>query len=276
MTLALRSDPIENRHAEIHTENIKSGENTKKGGYVGTPDSPKGNHLLASLSTAAYDELLVHLEHVLLPYGWVVHEPGARLDYVYFPVTSIVSLVYIMENGASAEIAIVGNEGLVGIMSMLGGGTTPNWAMVEVRGCAYRMSADRLKQMFMRNDALQHALLHYVQALMIQTAQIAVCNRHHSVEQQLCRWLLMHVDRLPSDELFMTQEQIAHMLGVRREGITEAAGKLQSSGIIRYRRGRILIVDRSQLERRTCECYAVMKKEYNRLLVAPIESPHAA
>lgn len=233
------------------------------------PGSPRQNHLLASLPDPTYGEVMSYLEPVSLPHGWVVHEPGTRLEYVYFPVASIVSLVYIMENGASAEIAIVGNDGLVGIMSVLSGGTTPNWAVVETAGQAYRMRGESLKRIFTHNGALQHVLLRYAQALMTQTAQIAVCNRHHSVEHQLCRWLLMHIDRLTGDELFMTQEQIAHMLGVRREGITEAAGKLQSDGIIHYRRGRIAIVDRSQLESRTCECYAVMKQEYNRLLADP-------
>lgn len=233
---------------------------------MGDPGNPRHNHLLASLREETYGELLPYLESVSLPHGWVVHEPGARLEYVYFPATCIISLVYITENGASAEIAIVGNEGLVGIMSVLSGGATPNWAVVETAGQAYRMRGETLKRIFTRNGLLQHALLRYAQALMTQTAQIAVCNRHHSVEHQLCRWLLMHADRLAGNDLLMTQEQIAHMLGVRREGITEAAGKLQNDGIIHYRRGRIAIVDRLQLESRTCECYAVMKKEYHRLL----------
>lgn len=243
---------------------------------MGDPGSPRRNHLLASLPDPTYGELAPYLEPVSLPHGWVVHEPDRRLEYVYFPITSIVSLVYIMENGASAEIAIAGNEGLVGIMSVLSGGITPNWAVVETAGRAYRMRGESLNRIFTRNGALQHALLRYAQALMTQTAQISVCNRHHSVEHQLCRWLLMHLDRLTGDELFITQEQIAHMLGVRREGITEAAGKLQSDGIIHYRRGRIAIVDRPQLESRTCECYGVMKKEYNRLLIYPASRKSSA
>ncbi|MBL8348325.1 MAG: Crp/Fnr family transcriptional regulator, partial [Rubrivivax sp.] len=210
-----------------------------------------------------------HLELVKLPLGEVVYESGGRMSHVYFPTTSIVSLLYVMEDGASAEIAVVGNDGLVGISLFMGGDTTPSRGVVQSAGHSLRLSADRLKAEFSRYGATMHLLLRYTQALITQMTQTAVCNRHHSVDQQLCRWLLLSLDRLSgSNELVMTQELIGNMLGVRREGVTEAALKLQKAGLIRYARGHITVLDRPGLEQRTCECYAVVKKEYDRLLPA--------
>jgi CRP-like cAMP-binding protein len=201
-----------------------------------------------------------------MPLGDALYESGTHLSHVYFPTTSIVSLLYVMEDGASAEIAVVGNEGIVGVALFMGGETTPSRGIVQSAGHAYRLSGQTLKKEFMRAAELQHLLLRYTQALLTQMAQTAVCNRHHSVDQQLCRWLLLSFDRLPSNELVMTQELIANMLGVRREGVTEAAGKLQKAGLIRYNRGRISVTDRPGLEARSCECYAVVRKEFDRLL----------
>ena len=229
-------------------------------------DAPTNNRLLAALPAAEYGRLHAHLEPVAMPLGAVVYESGSRLDYVYFPTTSIVSLLYVMENGASAEIAMVGNEGLVGIALFMGGETTPSRAVVQSAGSAYRLPGRAIKEEFVRGGAMQHLLLRYTQALLTQMAQTAVCNRHHSVDQQLCRWLLLSLDRLPSNELIMTQELIANMLGVRREGVTEAAGKLQSAGLIQYSRGRITVLDRPGLEALVCECYGVVKREFDRLL----------
>jgi CRP-like cAMP-binding protein len=205
----------------------------------------------------------------------VVYEAGSRLRHTYFPTTSIVSLLYVMENGASTEIAITANEGLIGIALFMGGESTPSQAVVQGAGHGYRLKASILKREFARGGELQHLALHYTQALITQMAQTAVCNRHHSIDQQLCRWLLLSLDRLPERELMMTQELIANMLGVRREGVTEAASKLQGAGLIRYRRGRITVVDRPGLEQRACECYAVVKKEVDRLLLPP-HQPHGA
>ena len=230
--------------------------------------TPKDNELLAALPDDAFAALLPHLEPVPLPLGMAVYESGAKQSYVYFPVSGIVSLLYVLENGSSAEIAIVGREGLVGISLFMGGETTPSRAVVQSLGEGYRLRAAVLKKMFESGGALQHLLLRYTQALITQMTQTAVCNRHHSVDQQLCRWLLLSLDRLPSNQLVMTQELIANMLGVRREGVTEAAGKLQAEGLIEYRRGRITILDREHLEARVCECYSVVKKEYERLLPA--------
>ena len=229
-------------------------------------DIPTRNRLLAVLSAAEYGRLHPHLEPVSMPLGAVVYESGSRLDYVYFPTTSIVSLLYVMEDGASAEIAVVGNEGMVGIALFMGGETTPSRAVVQSAGSAYRLPARVMKEEFVRGGAMQHLLLRYTQALLTQMAQTAVCNRHHSVDQQLCRWLLLSLDRLPTNELVMTQELIANMLGVRREGVTEAAGKLQSAGLIQYSRGRITVLDRPGLEALVCECYGVVKRESDRLL----------
>ncbi len=233
-----------------------------------TAANPKTNHLLAALPHSELEHWLPHLELVELPLGKVVHESGTRLAHVYFPTTSIVSLLHVMENGSSAEIAIVGNEGIVGVFLFMGGTTTPGRAVVQSAGYGFRLKAGVLMQEFNRAGPVTHLLLRYTQALITQMAQTAVCNRHHSLDQQLCRWLLLSLDRLMSNDLLMTQELIANMLGVRREGVTEAAGRLHKAGLIQYRRGRIKVLDRGGLEKRTCECYAVVKKEYDRLLPA--------
>jgi CRP-like cAMP-binding protein len=236
----------------------------------GSPPSPRQNALLAALPAADYERLLPQLEPVQLELGRALYESGSHQGYVYFPTTSIVSLLYVMEDGASAEIAIVGNEGVVGIALFMGGESTPSRAVVQSAGHGYRLRASVLISEFSQGGELQHLLLRYTQALITQMAQTAVCNRHHAVEKQLCRWLLLSLDRLPSNELTMTQELIANMLGVRREGVTEAAGHLQTAGLIHYSRGRITVLDRPKLEARVCECYAVVKREYERLL------PHIA
>jgi len=233
---------------------------------MSSPHSPKQNHLLAALPAADYARLLPDLELIPMPLGWAVYESGGHLGYVYFPTTSIVSLLYVMEGGASAEIAITGNEGLVGISLFMGGESTPSRAVVQSAGNAYRLRARVLKREFALGGNLQHLALRFTQALITQMAQTAVCNRHHALDQQLCRWLLVSLDRLQGSELVMTQELIANMLGVRREGVTEAAGNLQAAGLIKYTRGRIRVLDRAGLEKRVCECYAVVKKEYDRLL----------
>jgi CRP-like cAMP-binding protein len=228
--------------------------------------APKANRLLAALPEATYEALRPSLEAVPLPLGTVVYESGGTQGYVYFPTSSIVSMLYVLADGASAEIAVTGNEGLVGIALFMGGETTPSRAVVQSAGHGFRLRAAVLKQAFDTGGELQHLLLRFTQALITQMTQTAVCNRHHAVDQQLCRWLLLSLDRLPGNELVMTQELIANMLGVRREGVTEAAGKLQAEGLIRYSRGRITVLDRRKLEARVCECYAVVKKEYDRLL----------
>lgn len=233
---------------------------------MSSPHSPKQNRLLAALPANAYARLLPDLELIAMPLGWAVYESGGRMGYLYFPTTSIVSLLYVMETGASAEIAIVGNEGLVGISLFMGGESTPSRAVVQSAGNGYRLKASVLKREFALGGELQHLALRYTQALITQMAQTAVCNRHHSLEQQLCRWLLLSLDRLLGDELTMTQELIANMLGVRREGVTEAAGHLQREGLIQYNRGHIKVLNRTGLEKRVCECYAVVKKEMDRLL----------
>jgi CRP-like cAMP-binding protein len=230
------------------------------------------NKLLAALPPEIYKRLQPNLELVPLKLGAAVYEAGGKQPYVYFPTNSIVSLLYVMKDGASAEIAVVGNEGLVGISLFMGGETTPSRAVVQSAGEALRLRSKLLKQEFEFGGALQHLLLRYTQALITQMAQTAVCNRHHSIEQQLCRWLLLSADRLPTNELTMTQELIANMLGVRREGVTEAAGKLQDAGLIHYSRGHITIVDRLKLERCVCECYAVVKHEFDRLLPDKVAS----
>jgi len=233
---------------------------------VSAPHTPRQNHLLVALPAADYARLLPDLVLIPMPLGWAVYESGGQMGYVYFPTTSIVSMLYVMENGASAEIAITGNCGLVGISLFMGGESTPSRAVVQSAGYGYRLKANILKKEFALGGPLQYLALRFTQALITQMAQTAVCNRHHSVEQQLCRWLLLSLDRLPGDELIMTQELIANMLGVRREGVTEAASKLQADGLIRYSRGHITVLDRPKLEHRVCECYAVVKKEYDRLL----------
>jgi len=227
---------------------------------------PRQNQILDALSPAARERLLPHLQVEALPLGMVLYESGDMLRHIYFPTDSIVSLLYVMEDGASAEIAVVGNDGAIGVALFMGGETTTNRAIVQSAGSAYRLTGSRLKQEFERHGEMLHILLRYTQALITQMAQTAVCNRHHSVDQQLCRWLLLSLDRLASNQLVMTQELIANMLGVRREGVTEAAGKLQKLGVIDYRRERITVLDRPQLEQLSCECYAVVKKETDRLV----------
>ena len=229
------------------------------------PD-PRKNQLLAALPADEWVRWGPALEPVTMPLGQVLYESGMAMSHVYFPTTSIVSLLYVMEDGASAEIAVVGNEGIVGISLFMGGESTPSRSVVQSAGAGFRMSAKLLKEEFNRSSPVLHLLLRYTQALITQMAQTAVCNRHHSLDQQLCRWLLLSLDRLQVPDLVMTQELIANMLGVRREGVTEAAASLQRAGLIRYRRGHITVLDRGGLERRTCECYAVVKKEYERLL----------
>ena len=230
------------------------------------PD-PKTNHLLAALPDAEWKRWLPQLELVEMPLGQVLYESGATLSHVYFPTTAIVSLLYVMENGSSAEIAVVGNEGIVGIALFMGGESTPSRAVVQSAGKGFRLPAQVIKMEFTLAPVL-HLLLRYTQALITQMSQTAVCNRHHSLDQQLCRWLLLSLDRLEGSELVMTQELIASMLGVRREGVTEAALQLQAAKLIRYSRGRINVLDRPGLEKRSCECYGVVKKEYDRLLPA--------
>lgn len=227
------------------------------------------NNLLAALPQAERERLLPHLKLVQMPLGMVLYEPGDTLRYVYFPTDSIVSLLYVMKDGASAEISVVGNDGIVGVALLLGGETTPSRAVVQSAGSAYRLLSKRLKDEFYRHGKAQLLLLRYTQALLTQMAQTAVCNRHHPVEQQLCRWLLLSLDRLPSNHLNMTQELIANMLGVRREGVTAAAAKLQKLGVIRYSRGKVTVLDRPQLEQMCCECYIVVKRETDRLLPQP-------
>ena len=233
---------------------------------MSAPHTPNQNHLLAALPTAEFERLAPNLELVPMPLGEVLYESGGKLQHVYFPTTSIVSLHYVIENGSTAEIAGVGNEGIVGISLFMGGNSTPSRAIVQTAGYGYRLNAQLMMEEFNRAGLMMRLLLRYTQALMTQMSQTAVCNRYHSVEQQLCRWLLLTLDRLSSDELVMTQELVASMLGVRREGITEAAGKLQHAGFIRYRRGHITVLDRSGLVAHVCECYAVVKKEFDRLL----------
>jgi len=235
--------------------------------------APKENHLLQALSDGEFERILPHLTLVPMPLGKVLYEPGDTLRHVYFPIDCIVSLLYVTKDGASAEISMVGNEGLVGISLFMGGETTPSRAVVQSAGYAYRLIGQRLKDEFHSSSEMQHLLLRYTQALIAQMAQTAVCNRHHSVDQQLCRWLLFSLDRHSDTNLSITQELIANMLGVRREGVTEAAGKLQKAGVIKYRRGHITVLDRAKLEEMCCECYAVVKRESDRLLPQPRHAP---
>lgn len=231
-----------------------------------TTHDPNQNHLLAALPTEEFERLAPHLELVPMRLGDTLYEPGGQLQHVYFPTTAIVSMLYVLESGASAEIASAGNEGMLGISLFMGGNTTPSSAVVQTAGHGYRLPGKLLKEEFGRAGLMQRLLLRYTQALLTQMCQTAACNRHHSIEQQLCRWLLLTLDRLPSNELVMTQELVASALGVRREGITEAAGNLQRAGVIRYRRGHISVLERSGLETRACECYAVVRKELKRLM----------
>jgi CRP-like cAMP-binding protein len=239
---------------------------------MGASAQPGRNRLIAALPPAEAERWLPRMESVDMPLGSVLYESGGTLRHVYFPTTSIVSLLYVMENGASAEIAVVGNEGIVGVSLFMGGESTPSRAVVQSAGHGFRLQADTMKQEFDRAGPVLHLFLRYTQALITQMAQTAVCNRHHTLDQQLCRWLLLSLDRLPGNELVMTQELIANMLGVRREGVTEGALKLQHAGLISYARGHITVLDREGLEKRSCECYAVVKKEYDRLL--PNELAH--
>jgi CRP-like cAMP-binding protein len=236
---------------------------------VDTAHDPRQNHLLAALSAGALERVLPHLRLVAMPLGKVLYEPGDLLSHVYFPTDCIVSLLYVLTDGSSAEISVVGNEGVIGIALFMGGETTPSRALVQSGGHAYELHGQLLKNEFHRDGAMQLLLLRYTQALITQMAQTAVCNRHHSVDQQLCRWLLLSLDRLSGNRLTMTQELIANMLGVRREGVTEAAGKLQKLGVIKYQRGQITVMDRPRLEQLCCECYAVVRKESDRLLPRP-------
>jgi CRP-like cAMP-binding protein len=229
------------------------------------PPSPRDNHILRALPPAEFERLEPFLKLVPMPLGAVLYESGAALRHIYFPTNCIVSLLYGLQSGASAEIAVVGNEGAIGVSLFMGGETTPSRAVVQSAGQAYRLPGKRLKEEFDRHGEMLHILLRYTQSLLTQMFQTAVCNRHHSLEQQLCRWLLLSLDRLPSNELKMTQELIANMLGVRREGVTEAAGKLQALEVIRYSRGKITVLDRPKLEEMSCECYAVVRKESDRL-----------
>jgi CRP-like cAMP-binding protein len=234
-----------------------------------SPD-PRKNKLLAALPESEWQHWLPQLEFVEMRLGEVLYESGGTLAHVYFPITAIISLLYVMESGASAEIAVVGNEGILGISLFMGGGSTSSRAVVQSAGHGFRLKARLMKDEFDRAGPVLHLFLRYTQALITQMAQTAVCNRHHSLDQQLCRWLLLSLDRLHGDELVMTQELIANMLGVRREGVTESALKLQHNGLIRYARGHITVLDRAGLEKRSCECYAVVKKEYDRLLPAEV------
>ncbi len=227
---------------------------------------PAENRLLAALPAAELERLLPHLESYPLPLNLTLYGSGDPMTHVYFPTEGIVSLLYLMENGASAEIAVTGNEGLIGVSLFMGGGSTPSNALVQSAGHAYRLGAQIVKREFERSGELQYVLLRYTQALITQMSQTAVCNRHHSVDQQLCRWLLLSLDRLPSNRVHMTQELISNMLGVRREGISEAAHRLRDAGLITYQRGFITVLDRPKLEQRACECYAVVKRETDRLL----------
>jgi CRP-like cAMP-binding protein len=233
---------------------------------MNTTQQPRQNHLLAALPEAEWQRWQPQLELVDLPLGRVLYESGAPMAHLYFPTSAIVSLLYVLENGASAEIAVVGYEGVVGVSIFMGGGSTPSRAVVQSAGKGYRLRADAVKTEFDRAGPVMHLMLRYTQALITQMSQTAVCNRHHTLDEQLCRWLLLSLDRLNGSELVMTQELIANMLGVRREGVTEAATKLQRAGLISYSRGRITVLDRPELEKRTCECYAVVKREYDRLL----------
>jgi CRP-like cAMP-binding protein len=253
-------------YADISAKGIRSFVLMDKKLAVSARYTPRQNQLLASLPGADYERLMPHLEQVSLELGRALYESDSQQGYVYFPTTSIVSLLYVMQDGSSAEIAVVGNEGVVGIALFMGGESTPSRAVVQSAGYGYRLRASVLKTEFGQGGDLQHLLLRYTQALITQMAQTAVCNRHHGVEQQLCRWLLLSLDGLPSNELTMTQELIANMPGVRREGVTEAASNLQARGLIHYSRGKITVLNRPKLEARVCECYAVVKREYGRLL----------
>jgi CRP-like cAMP-binding protein len=244
---------------------LQGGSEMPRPRSVSAPHTPKQNKVLGALPRTEFERLRPHLEPLPLELGSLIYENGRQAPYVYFPADCIISLLHVMENGDSAEIAVVGNEGMVGVDSFMGGGAMPGRATVQSSGHAYRLFAEILKNEFARGGGLHDLLLRYTQALLAQVSQTAVCYRHHTVEQQLCRWLLLSLDRLPSNQLDMTQELIANMLGVRREGVTEAAGRLQDAGLIRYSRGRITVLDRVKLEAKACECYAVVRKVFDRL-----------
>lgn len=241
-----------------------------EGSAMSAAHFPKQNHLLAALPNESYARLQKSFELVAMPLGWVLYESGGKLTHLYFPSSSIVSLLYVTTDGASSEIAITGNEGLVGVSLFMGGATTTNRAVVQSAGHGYRLNEEIARREFALGGAFQKLLLRYTQSLLTQIGQTSVCNRHHSLDQQLCRWLLLSIDRLCGNDLIMTQELIANMLGVRREGVTAAAGKLQTAGLIRYSRGRITLLDRSALEARVCECYEVVKQEFERLMSSRI------
>ena len=243
---------------------------------MGTVPAPERNQVLKALPPDDRKRLFPHLKHVAMPFGKVLYESGAVPRNIYFPVDSIVSLLYVLNNGASAALAVVGNEGAVGVSLFMGGETTPSRAIVQSAGSAYQLTGARLKREFVRHGHMLGALLRYTQSLITQMAQTAVCNRHHTIDQQLCRWLLLTLDRLDSPEIRVTQELIASMIGVRREGVTEAAGKLQQLGVIRYSRGKITVLDRMRLEELSCECYAVVKTETDRLLGPHVGKPAAS
>ena len=228
--------------------------------------TPRQNHILAALPDADYVRLLPHLEHISMPLEWIVYEADCPVGYLYFPITCIISLFHVLESGASTEFAITGNEGMVGISLFMGSASMPSEARVQIAGSGYRLKANILKKELVLNSKLQYLGLRYIQMLMTQMAQTAVCNRHHCLEQQLCRWLLVRLDRLPGNGLAITQEKIANDLGVRRESVTEAASKLQREGLIQYHRGHISVLDREELENRVCECYVVQKREFDRVL----------
>lgn len=238
------------------------------------PPSPQQNHLLKALPESEFARIYPMLEYVALPLGQALYEPGGCIQYVYFPATAIVSILNVLENGASAEVAVVGNDGVLGVSLFMGVDNTPSRAVVQSAGYGYRMRGNFLKQEFNRGGAMMHILLRYTQALITQMAQTAICNRHHLIDQQLCRWLLLSLDRLSTQHLCMTQELIANMLGVRREGVTEAAGKLQRDSLIQYSRGHIHVLDRPMLEARACECYKVVRLEFDRLLPASRQRQH--
>lgn len=252
--------------ANVHTQSYVPRPDPGGAFLVKPPSPPRQNWLLSALADPEWDRIAPHLQPVSLALGHVLCEPGDTMSHVYFPTTAIVSLLYVMEDGASAEIAVVGNEGVVGISLFMGGQSTSSQAVVQAAGAGFRLPAGLLMQEFNRGGAVMHLLLRYTQALITQMAQTSVCNRHHAVHQQVCRWLLLTLDRLPSNEVVMTQDLLSTILGVRRASISDAAGRLQRDGIIHYDRGRMTVLDRPELERRTCECYAVVRREYDRLL----------
>ena len=265
----IQADAVIDDQQSQHSDALKKqalGLNTTLSLNTNSLHQPKNNHILAALPVASLTDLSQHLQLVLLPIGKMLYEPNEQVRYAYFPVNCIISLQHMLESGRTSETAGVGNEGMLGIALFMGGDSTPSSAVVQMAGYAYQLESNALKQAFKNDAALRRLLLRYTQVLLTQISLTAVCNRHHNLQQQLCRWLLLMLDRLPSDEITMTQEQVAGMLGVRREGITEAAGHLQDAGLISYRRGHITVINRAKLETQVCECYGVLKKELSRLL----------